>query len=55
MTNLKRLTFTSNTYRHTYSEDIEEDNFDYNDYFTMIRIGMFEQEYDESFEVINEL
>lgn len=52
---LKRLMFTSDTYRHAYSDDIEEDDFDYDEYFTIICIKIFEQEYDENFEVINEL
>lgn len=46
--------FSSDTYRHVYSEDIENDTFDYDGYFTIIRIKIFEQEYNESYEVINE-
>lgn len=41
-------------YRHTYSDDIEENIFSDGDYFTTITIKIHEQEYNENFETINE-
>jgi len=46
--------YCSEIYRHTYSDDIEENIFSDSDYFTTITIKIHEQEYDENFETINE-
>lgn len=52
---MKRLRYCSNTYRETYSNDIENNDFPYSDYFTNITVEIYEQEYDEDFEIISDL
>jgi GNAT superfamily N-acetyltransferase len=46
--------YCSTIYRQTYSDDVEEDNYSYEDYFTLIPIQIYEQEVNEDFETISE-
>ncbi len=53
---MKQLLFSSTSYQHAYSDDIEEGTFDCDDYFTHISIAIIEQEIDDDdFEEINQV
>ena len=52
---MKKLMLFSTTHHYAYSDSIEEDEFNFSDYFTNISIEITEPELNEDLELINEV